>query len=64
MRRDFNGQLASEFDGSHISKQARADLKKLGPEKATRIKIVADRPKIMPPEKWNDHLARIARLRP
>jgi hypothetical protein len=33
---------ASTYDNSHISTDVRADLAKLGPEKAQRIRDVAD----------------------
>jgi hypothetical protein len=41
---------ASQYDSSHISKDVRADLTKLGPEKAQRVRDVADADKSPTPK--------------
>jgi len=42
---------ASRYDDSHISKDIRSDLAKLGPEKAQRVRDVADADKSPPLER-------------
>lgn len=42
--KDINGQPTSKFDGTHVSTDIRDQLAKLGPEKAARIRKVADEP--------------------
>jgi hypothetical protein len=55
----INGTPASYYDGSHISKAARATIGKLSEDKAVRILLVADRDTVDRPTR-DEHLARIS----